>query len=139
MIFTVRIHGRAVLAILVWLSVVSAQQLSIANLIACGVYCLYSYMMLISDECTLALMSASTIPEANCSLLDISRQCKSDVLPGLTSACLLEHCTMHDQLSGFWCSYSTQFLTVLRTVSELSLRRSRPALASFSIRIVPPR
>ena len=40
-----------------------------------------------------------TVPEANCSLADTSCQCKSTILPALTSACLLENCTMHDQFS----------------------------------------
>ncbi|KAH9205839.1 hypothetical protein DL95DRAFT_235651, partial [Leptodontidium sp. 2 PMI_412] len=39
-----------------------------------------------------------TVPAANCSLADTACQCESKILPVLTVACLLENCTMHDQL-----------------------------------------
>ena len=43
-----------------------------------------------------------TVPEANCSLADTACQCESKILPVLTVACLLENCTMHDQLGEFF-------------------------------------
>ncbi|KAH6668361.1 hypothetical protein B0J14DRAFT_452413, partial [Halenospora varia] len=53
----------------------------IANITTCGLSCLLV-----------------TVPEANCLFVDTVCQCESKILPVLTSACLLENCTMHDQL-----------------------------------------
>ncbi|KAH8767580.1 integral membrane protein [Hyaloscypha finlandica] len=76
-----RLHCGVIFTILALLSTIGAQQWSIANITTCGLSCLLI-----------------TVPEANCSLADTSCQCKSTILPALTSACLIENCTMHDQL-----------------------------------------
>ncbi|KAN0096823.1 hypothetical protein V8E51_015628 [Hyaloscypha variabilis] len=76
-----RLHGGVFISILALLSAVGAQQWSIANITTCGLSCL-----------------VESIPKSNCSLADSACQCKSKILPALTSACLLENCTMHDQL-----------------------------------------
>ncbi|KAH8752324.1 integral membrane protein [Hyaloscypha sp. PMI_1271] len=76
-----RLHCGVIFTILALLSTIGAQQWSIANITTCGLSCLLI-----------------TVPEANCSLADTSCQCKSTILPALTSACLIENCTMHDHL-----------------------------------------
>ncbi|KAH7382013.1 hypothetical protein BKA64DRAFT_218410 [Cadophora sp. MPI-SDFR-AT-0126] len=76
-----RLHCGIVVTVLALLSTSCAQQYSVANLTTCGLSCLIE-----------------TVPEANCSLTDTACQCQSRILPVLTSACLLDNCTMHDQL-----------------------------------------
>ncbi|PVH86400.1 hypothetical protein DL98DRAFT_567785 [Cadophora sp. DSE1049] len=76
-----RLRCGTIITVLALLSASCAQQWSIANITTCGLSCLLV-----------------TVPEANCSFADTVCQCESRILPVLTSACLLENCTMHDQL-----------------------------------------
>ena len=92
-------HSGVVITILALLTTVGAQQWSIVNITTCGVCCSISpSSQTLANGLQLSCLLV-TVPEANCSFADTACQCKSKILLALTTACLVENCTMHDQLS----------------------------------------
>jgi hypothetical protein len=102
-------HSGIIITILVFLSKVGAQQWSILNITTCGVCCsIPPSIRTLANRMQLSCLLV-TVPEANCSFADTACQCKSKILPALTSACLMKNCTMHDQLSRSSVSISHLF------------------------------